>query len=407
MKFSKIKTLILFYRFTDKLSYHDDWKDAFLLDSDFDTKCINIVKKKNIDFAKRNINEFEFIVILHSANGNTLKYLQPYKSILQKRRAKLLTFVGNEVNLPHVSIKEKIDFIKDIEAEFIGTQLLLETGKWLYEDCMKSKVLSLPHALNPHIYKPVIPQDKREIEIGARSNRYLFHLGDNDRNILFNFFLNSQFNPPLKIDISTDAEDRFNRDGWANFLNKCKATISNEAGSFYLERDDRTVLKIERYVEENARSSNIHMISGNSLPSKLWCLLPRSLRQKVKRIVCPTKILGKSRVYEQIDFSEIYDRFYKKYPIRNYYSKCVSSRHFDAIGTKTNQIMFKGRFNDILKENEHYFALERDFSNINDVMNSFNDLSCRKDMVNRTYEYVMENHTLQHRVLNIKKIIDF
>ena len=86
--------------------------------------------------------------------------------------------------------------------------------------------------------------------------------------------------------------------------------------------------------------------------------------------------------------------------------KVISSRHYDAIGTKTRQIMFPGRFNDILRADEHYISLGRDFKNIDDVLGRFCDLDYRRNMVDITYEYVMDQHTHQHRIDYLMKVVN-
>ena len=65
--------------------------------------------------------------------------------------------------------------------------------------------------------------------------------------------------------------------------------------------------------------------------------------------------------------------------------------------------MFPGRFNDILQPDEHYISLNRDFSNLEDVLERINDVSYMGKMVNETYEYVIDSHTHNHR---IKKLLD-
>ena len=137
----------------------------------------------------------------------------------------------------------------------------------------------------------------------------------------------------------------------------------------------------------------------------MWHILPCRAREWIKRILKPFGIISKRESFHSVDFNEIFERFYKDYKRPHFYSKCISSRHFDAIGTKTCQIMFEGRFNDILKPDVHYIALKRDFSNIEDVMKRFRDVPYRMAMVDRTYDYVMNNHTYRHRMDDIKALI--
>ena len=90
---------------------------------------------------------------------------------------------------------------------------------------------------------------------------------------------------------------------------------------------------------------------------------------------------------------------------RAFYGKCISSRHFDAAGTKTCQIMFRGRFNDILNANEHYLALEPDFSNIDDVLAAFRDPVRRQHVADAAYDLVRTKHTYAQRMQQVYDLL--
>lgn len=403
MNFSSIRTLLLFADYTDKLSYFDDWKNAFESCPEYQTESVNICNKRNLSHVKKTFYDFDLIVLLHSTNGDTLNYIEPYRNILKQRKALLLSFVGNEVNLPRSHMKPKIDFLKDIEADYIGTQLMPETGVWLYSDCTKSTVIPTPHALNPQYFRPIVNQEERPIDIGVRTNLYLSCLGDNERNNQINFFLQHKFDPALKLDISTTS--RFNRSEWAGFLNNCKGTISTEAGSYYLQKDDETINRINNYLDEKLESA----IKPDSIAERLWTSIPKpvrdKLREKVKTIIGLFGIKYYSDIYENLTFEDSYDNFFKDTPKTPFYSKAISSRHFDAIGAKTCQLLLKGRYNDILLPDKHYISIEHDYSNIDSVMDRFNDVACRNKITNDTYEFIMESHTYEHRIKEIFSII--
>jgi len=401
MSFSKIKTLLLYAQYSTSLSYYDDWKDAFTSSEYFEVKEINICDLNNVDVVRKSIRNYDFIVILHSAIGDSLEFIIPYGEVLRLRVCKLLSFVANEVNLPlPSSMRLKIDFLDKIKAEFIATQLPRDAGIWLYEDCKAAKVVAVPHALNPSVFKPVIPQKNRKIDIGVRSHKYMPYLGDNERNELFDFFINFRFSPPLQIDLNL--KDRFNRTNWADFLNSAKGTLSNEAGSYYLEKDDKTVNEISAYVTKNFNNTNpnLKVVNEKSIMFKMRALAPRSWREWYK------KFFGYANTSELPDFmsKEINELFFKNYPKPKIYTKAISSRHFDAIGTKTLQIMFPGKYNDILVEDVHYLSLKKDFSNINEVVEKFRDTEFREKMTTVAFEYVMLHHTYRNRMDQIKSV---
>ena len=109
---------------------------------------------------------------------------------------------------------------------------------------------------------------------------------------------------------------------------------------------------------------------------------------------------------DDVNFGEVYERFFKMKPFPpEVNGKCVSSRHFDAAGTQTCQIMIAGRYNDIFHAHEHYIPIKPDLSDADAAVARFRDSAYRQDMVERTYEYVMSQHTYAHRILLIEEVV--
>jgi Glycosyl transferases group 1 len=394
MRESRIRLLALYAQYTDTFSYFDDWLDAIREYPGFDVVAIDIIPSGARRRIKLAIREVDAVLLLHSTNGDSITYLERHVPILADRRVPLITFVGNEVNLPGFTIAGKRRVFSAIRPEWIATQLLEEAGQYLFGDVVTQRVVPIPHALNASAFRPIRKPDARPIDIGSRFMRYMPHLGDNDRNRIADAFLKIGPERGMKIDISND---RLNRVGWASFLNLCKGTISTEAGSWFLERDDATVEAIRRYVYEEARGI---LITNDS---KLWPaahMLPVWLRRGAKRILAGLgfKFQYETLVNEAQSYSEVEARFFKDRPRAAVYGKCISSRHFDAIGTKTCQIMFRGRFNDILRPDQHYLPLNDDFSNLEDILVRFSDPTQRRTIVEQAYAYVMDAHTYAHRM---------
>jgi len=103
-------------------------------------------------------------------------------------------------------------------------------------------------------------------------------------------------------------------------------------------------------------------------------------------------------VNEELPFAEVHARFFAGRPRPPVYGKCISSRHFDAIGTKTCQIMLRGRYNDILEADRDYIALAPDFANLEDAVARFRDARYRQAMVDAAYERALAAHTYRHRI---------
>ena len=391
MKESKIHILVLYANYTDRLSYYDDWLLAFSHSDNFDFDSIDIVKKDSIARLNDTIKDYDALILLHSTNGDTVEYIKPYSSLLKDRTCSLLSFVGNEVNLPGSPISEKRDFFKDIQPEYIATQLQKKSGEYLFGDLVTECVVEIPHALNPDVFKKQINVKERTWDIGVRAVKYLPHLGDNDRNRVHDYFKNLR-NRDLKISIS---DERFNREGWATFLNQCRNTVSTEAGSWFIEKDDATVNAIRDWV--NNKNHNI-VIKNDSPLRTLGHKLPWWLRAFIKNILSKGPVQHESKMNEKLSYDDVYERFFADKKIPKLHGKCISSRHFDAIGTGTCQVLLEGEYNNILNPSEHYIELKKDFSNADDVVRSITDVNVIDCITKAAYEHVIENHTYKHRV---------
>lgn len=397
---SRMRILVGYANYTDRLSYFDDWLDAFRTAKQFDAIPINIVESDAKTRLPQLLREVDAVILLHSTNGDTMMYLEPYVEALARRTVPLLTFVGNEVSLPGSPIAEKLELFARLKPDYIATQLLLEAGQYLFGDVATKGIFAIPHAVNSDVYRPTKPSESRPLDIGVRAVRYLPYLGDDDRNRLLRWFADHGPQQGLNVEVS---DQRLDRKGWANYLNQCKGTVATEAGSWFLERDDATVNAIRDYVL--AKTSKGFVLRNDSALRGFGHRLPWWMKSIARRIMSGGPLRHEALINEQLDHDEIFQKFFVGRARPAHYSKCISSRHFDAAGTKTCQIMFRGRFNDILVANEHYLALEPDFSNIDEVISSFRDPSKRQEIADTAFDLVMSQHTYAHRMQTVYDVL--
>lgn len=397
---SRMRVLVGYAQYTDRLSYYDDWLDAFAAAPQCDAVALNIVASDTKARLPRLLREVDAVVLLHSTNGDTTIYLEPHVEALSRRTVPLLTFVGNEVNLPGSPIANKLRLFKLLKPEYIATQLLLEAGKYLFDDVAARAVVAIPHALNPAAYQPTRDSDQRPLDVGARAVRYLPHLGDDDRNRLLQWFADHGSTFGLNVEIS---DQRLDRKGWADYLNQSKGTVATEAGSWFLERDDATVNAIRDYVLSKPTKGLV--LRNDSAFRRFGHLLPWWMKSIMRRAMRGGPIRHEALINEHLDPKEIFEKFFAGRQRPACYGKCISSRHFDAAGTKTCQIMFRGRFNDILVADEHYLALEPDFSNIDSVLTAFRDPVRRQQVTDAAYDVVRTGHTYAQRMQQVYDLL--
>jgi spore maturation protein CgeB len=334
-------------------SYIDDWMEAFRGSSELETDVCNISNLFEYRQHRKAVETYPLIIVLHSATHDDMWLLHQTANWFKARHGKLLVFLGNEYNY----LPQKIGFLRDVQADYVGSQLPTEAAQWLYKDS-HTQVLSTPHALNPHLYHPQPGSyfdHLRPIDIGFIGDRYPYYIGDNERTGIIEYFQENGSKLGLNCDIRFQ---RLRRGDWAQFLQTCKGIIGAESGTYYLEKDDRLI----------------------------------------------NKVMGYTKTHPSAPFEAIYDRFFRDYP-HNVSGKAISSRHFEAIGAQTCQLLLEGRYNDILIADQHYIAVKKDYSNIDDAVARFKDSDYRAQMVTKTYEYVLANHTYAHRIGAIVKTI--
>jgi hypothetical protein len=328
----------------ERLSYVADWREAIVQSPRLDVEVCNI--NNLVEFGKclLRIGGYDLIIISHAATGNDMGVLSRAARWLQRRRGRLAVFIGNEYDL----LDEKIAFLRRVRAEFICTQLPLAAAKYLYQECESGEVIEMPHALNPVRYHAE-PGAKRETDVGFIGDIYWPFVGDRERTDLIEWFERHAAARGLRHDIR---KERIAGDAWSAFLNRCKAIIGAESGTYYLNDRGRLL--------DQARAYNLFQNRAAT-------------------------------------FEEVYERFYRGRE-RGVSGKSISSRHFEPIGTRTCQILLEGHYNGILRPDEHYIAVRKDLSNIEEAIEKFRDETFRSRMVDQTYEYVMDQHTYAHRV---------
>tara|TARA_A100000171_G_scaffold52896_2_gene74068 strand:+ start:1781 stop:3025 length:1245 start_codon:yes stop_codon:yes gene_type:complete len=395
---SNISVTVLERRYTDKLSYYDDWLDAVRCHPGFDVKICNIATIEGKSLARSLIVCCDVVLAMHSTTSDGVSDLEDILPILLDRKCLFAVFVGNEVNLPAAPMAGKLRFLRDSRVDLVISQLLQEAADWYYSPLEFCQAISLPHALNPKSYTPGPKHASRFVDIGARSHRYPPHLGDRDRVNLFEFFTQNSGSLGLKIDVELGGE-RFDRNGWAGFLKGARATLASEAGSSFLDRDDSLVAKVQSELLKEVSGKIV--LKQNSIFREIVRKIAPEKFKKITREILGSVIIEDYNISSDVDSEKeriIVDRIFRNKNKPPFHTKAISSRHFDAIGCNTAQVMYLGRYNDILYSGENYIEIERDFSNIDDVKMKLNDHSYLDKMTTLTREYVSECHTHAHRM---------
>jgi hypothetical protein len=89
----------------------------------------------------------------------------------------------------------------------------------------------------------------------------------------------------------------------------------------------------------------------------------------------------------------------------NVMHRTLTPRCLEAICLKTALILYPGEYRGILQPHRHYIPLERDFSNIEEVIRKVKDGAFLQDLVDRAYEEIAASP--DHRFTTFVKRLDF
>jgi hypothetical protein len=390
------RLLVLHVGYDVKASYYDDWVEAFRTEPGLEVIVLNLFARPKPREVARLASVADAVVMLHSCNADTLDYARPVTAALKDRKGPLAVFVGNEFNMPWLPFAERRAWLKEATADLIITQLLPETGRWLYGET-GIRVISIPHGLNPAAFQTRTPWKARTRDIGTRSFAYPVYLGDSIRNDLFRQVIAHAPGLGLNVDISTT--QRLGRAAWAAFLDSCRFTVATEAGASHLDRDDELAFAIQAFLNERRKGVAIR---PNSAIRGLARRLPWSLREVILGTLGKFGVRHEAIEDDPVLRAEVMRRFFVDRPLPPHHGGCIASRHFDAMGTGTAQILVKGRYNDLITAGEHYIPVCADFSDLADVLMRLRDPSYGAEIADRARAHAHEHHTLAHRIRKLR-----
>jgi hypothetical protein len=388
----KLRALVIGAYYPYRSSYYDDWTEAFCRSDRLRATQVNIANIDAGTLAKQ-LEEQDVVVLLHSCTADTLHWARMIAPVLgDRRRPHLIAFVGNEYNSLQVPMAGKLDLLRACRPDIVATQLMEEAGRYLYAET-GATVISVPHALNPHVFHPGPAHTMRPIDIGVRNFRYSPIIGDNTRNRIIGHFAQHGGEYGLITDIKS--HHRFGRHDWATFLRACRGTISSEAGSWYLDRTDALVMRIQ--ADLSAKRTGLVIGEDNRL-RQLTRRLPVRAKDALAWFLRNGPVKYSAFEERNADFDDLFDRYFDTEPRCPAYSKAISSRHLEAAGTQTCQILVRGRYNDILLPDEHYLPVAPDLSDVDEAVARFKDETERMRIAVNAHEHILSNHTYAHRI---------
>ncbi|WP_139163566.1 hypothetical protein [Bosea robiniae] len=147
----------------------------------------------------------------------------------------------------------------------------------------------------------------------------------------------------IATDIAMDEASRIYGTAWFDFIGDCRAMLGSESGSNVFDFDG----SIEaRFKEMAAANGGVSPSYADFLP----IVVDRD---------------------GEIEMGQI------------------SPRVFECAMMRTPMVLFKGRYSDAIVPDQHYISLEKDFSNIDAVLERLNDLPALEAMTQRAFDHLV------------------
>jgi hypothetical protein len=289
------------------------------------------------------------VIVLHSALGDDTTNLQMVTSLLKDRKGSLAVFVGNE----YVDLKQKKRFLKASQADYVCSQLPGAAAHFIYDGIDNTRVIEMPHGLNPSRFY-INSEQKKKTQFCFRGAKYPAWIGDTERNRFIAAIEGRAHKMSAPCDIR---HGNINAGQWAGLLNLSKGTIGAEAGTYFLDRNNEIIDALKRVKELDA----------------------------------------------DFDFA----KFVSSLKIEYVSGKAISSRHFEAIGCGAAQLLLEGSYNNVLIKDVHYLSVKHDYSNLDEKLDEFNDDDRRQELALCALEHVLDKHTYDKRIDHLLNLTDF
>jgi len=155
----------------------------------------------------------------------------------------------------------------------------------------------------------------------------------------------------LKSDIAFGWQNFLMGENWYNFLLSCKYIPGVEGGSSILDWDGQLVKSVRNYLVKH----------------------PDADFDEIEKNCIPFDKDGEIKVV------------------------ALSPRHLEACLTKTCQVLIEGEYNGILVAGKHYIPLNKDFSNIDEVIKLIKADTLRKKITNQAYNDIVLSEKYTYR----------
>ena len=298
---------------------------------------------------------FSAIVMHYSLFGShPFKLSDNFIEYISNSNSKKIMFFQDEMQY----VAERLSLINKLGCKTIYTLLEKRYFEEVYLNNTNADIINqtltgyVSDDLKQKSQKNYISFSQRSIDVGyrARNLEFYFGQGAREKTDIAERFLVSSKSKKLNLDISTKEEDRIYGENWYKFVSDCKFMLGVMAGTSIFDYTGKIKEKTNNYLKK----------------------------------------------FPNADFEEVQNNLLIPYE-GNINYRTISPRIFECAAFKVCMILYRDDYQGVLKADKHYIPLEKDFSNINEVLKKMEDSSFVSTMVETTYSDIIEDNKWHYK----------
>ena len=274
------------------------------------------------------LNEFDVVAIHYSIALSYEQYVaQDLRDKLRRFRGLKIEFIQDDYRW----VDRETAASRDIGLNVLFTVAPEPAASQLYDDRLPGvrRVQTLTGYVPENLVgRSSRPLDQRSIDVGYRARDLPYWFGRLSREKVWIGQRFSELAPRygLHCDIAWQEHDRIYGQQWIEFVSSCRATLGCESGASIADFDGGAERAVQAFLRDHPAAS-----------------------------------------YEEVDEAVL--RPYEG----NVVVHVISPRVFEAAALGTAMIMFPGEYSGVVSPGDHYIVLEKDFSNMDDVIEQLRD----------------------------------
>ena len=321
-----------------------DHISAFRRLSRHDVRTFNPIGMR--DSVALDLDEFDVVVIHYSIVLSHQRYVSDaFREKLRRYQGLKVQFIQDEYRW----VDQITAAMRDVGIDVLFTLVDEPSASIIYDTRLPG--VRRVHTLTGYVpdelaSRPWRPLAERTIEVGYRGRDIPYWIGRLSREkVEVGWrFLERAPRYGLKVDIAWSEHDRIYGEQWIDFISSCRATLCSESGASITDFDGSAERAVINYM----------------------------------------------RIHPEAGFEEVHHAVLEPYE-GNAPMPVVSPRVFEAAALGTALIMFPGHYSGVVQPDEHYIVLEKDFSNMDEVVRQLRDDGLIAAMVERAADHLVQS----------------